>query len=530
MPPGNSGAISRVKKWHPRFKELDDEKIAIGRFALADAQLVMAREHGFESWPRFIKRVAEIKAANFAAQMNDPVGAFLVEASVPRDAWHASGTLERAEAILKAHPRVGKRNIYTAAILGDAGSVKKFLEADTRSATAKGGPHGWDALTYLCFSRYLRLDRGRTQGFVRAATALLDAGASANTGWMETEYDPRPTWEAVIYGAAGLAQHPEMTRLLLERGADPNDDETAYHVAETRDNTVMKILVECGKLNETGVTTILLRKADWHDFEGMKWLLEHGADPNRPTRWGRTAFHHAALRDNGIEMLELLLDHGANPMMIAERPDPRPPVIGPPMTVVGIAVRRGRGDLLDLMERKNVKFDLEGMERLLAACAKNDSNGVRAICRSEPNLVRELLAEGGRLLAGVAGVGNKNGVRQLLDLGVKVDAPFEEGDPYFDVTRGSTALQVAAWRGWPAIVKLLLERGAAVNARDEKGRTALMLAVKACVDSYWTNRRTPESVEALLRARATVEGVEWPCGYGEVDELLKKIGMGVSNS
>jgi ankyrin repeat protein len=101
---------------------------------------------------------------------------------------------------------------------------------------------------------------------------------------------------------------------------------------------------------------------------------------------------------------------------------------------------------------------------------------------------------------------------------------FEEGDPYFDVTKGSTALHVAAWRAWPATVKLLLERGANVNVIDGKGRTPLMLAVKACVDSYWTNRRTPESVKALLEAGASSEGTEYPCGYREVDEVLEKYG------
>jgi hypothetical protein len=81
---------------------------------------------------------------------------------------------------------------------------------------------------------------------------LLDAGASPNTGWIEMidHPNPRPLFEAVIYGAAAIAQHAELTRLLLERGADPNDEETAYHVVETRDNTVLKILLESGKLNE----------------------------------------------------------------------------------------------------------------------------------------------------------------------------------------------------------------------------------------------------------------------------------------
>jgi ankyrin repeat protein len=71
-------------------------------------------------------------------------------------------------------------------------------------------------------------------------------------------------------------------------------------------------------------------------------------------------------------------------------------------------------------------------------------------------------------------------------------------------------------------VKELIQRGAPVNAVDAKGRTALALAVKACVDSYWTNRRSPDSVEALLKAGASVSGIDIPSGYKEVDELLRR--------
>ena len=134
--------------------------------------------------------------------------------------------------------------------------------------------------------------------------------------------------------------------------------------------------------------------------------------------------------------------------------------------------------------------------------------------------MQELLAEGGRPLAEFAGNDNADGVKQLLGLGVPVDALYD-GDPYFDIAKDSTALHVAAWKAWPKTVKLLIERGANVNAQDAKGRTPLMLAVKACVDSYWTNRRSPESVEALLKAGASINGVDFPCGYDEVDAMLK---------
>ena len=85
--------------------------------------------------------------------------------------WH--GSLDRAEAILAAYPEIASSDIYVAALLGDDAAVRRFLALDPANATAKGGPLGWDALTYLCFSNYLRLDASRSDGFVRAATALL---------------------------------------------------------------------------------------------------------------------------------------------------------------------------------------------------------------------------------------------------------------------------------------------------------------------------------------------------------------------
>src|SRR5262249_40225572 len=151
--------------------------------------------------------------------------AFLIAASVPRNA-HSSGTLDQANDLLNQHQGLAAATIHTAAAAGDDSTVRHFLEVDRNQATIKGGPYGWDALTHPCFSRYLRLDRSRTPAFVRAARALLDSGANPNTGWFEQDHQPAPEWESAIYGAAGVAHNAEMTRLLLDYGADPNDGET----------------------------------------------------------------------------------------------------------------------------------------------------------------------------------------------------------------------------------------------------------------------------------------------------------------
>jgi ankyrin repeat protein len=452
--------------------------------------------------------------------MPDPVAAFIDAASVPLDSGHASGTLDRAQSILAEHPEIASSNMYAAAVLGDDKSVRRLVERHPAAATAKGGPRGWDPLTNLCFSRYLRLDRVRSDGFVRAATALLDAGASANTGWFEMNHQPEPEWESAIYGAAGVAHHAELTRLLLERGADPNDEETPYHAPEGYDNAALKVLVESGKLTADSLTTILLRKTDWHDYEGIKWLLEQGVDPNRTSRWGKTALHNAVLSDNDLKIIEVLVDHGGDPTLVASRPD-RGMTGSPGKSAIAIAARRGRGDVLDLFEKRGIPIALDGVERLIAACARNDAAAIRSLVGREPQLVREVEAEGGRLLCQFAGVGNTNGVRQILDLGVNVGVLFKEGDGYFDVAPKSMAIHVAAWRANHGTLELLIERGSPIDVPDGKGRTPLALAVKACTDSYWTWRRAPESVAALLRAGARVSEVRFPSGYAEVDDLLR---------
>ena len=410
--------------------------------------------------------------------MTDARAAFITAAT-----WH--GTLDEAEAMLARHPELRAGDIHTAAILGDDRAVQRFLAEDRRNATTKSPPYGGDALNYLGLSKYLRLDPPRTPGFLRAATALLDAGADPNTGfWTTGEYPER---ETALYGAAGVAHHAELTRLLLERGADPNDIEAVYHSPETGDNAAMKLLVETGRVTPENLSLMLIRKHDWHDSEGVKYLLERGVDPNWRGERGWDPLHHAIARNNSQEIITLLLDHGA---------DPRAQKDG--ATAIERATRKGRGDLLALFSKRGFPIDLRGVDRLIAACATDDASAVREIQQREPQLVNELLAQGPTLLSEFAGTWNTAGVRQLLDLGVSVNAPYA-GDGYFDIAKNSTALHVAAWQSRPDLVQLLIERGADVNATDAKGRTPLVLAHKAQVDSYWSERATPEP-ERLLRA------------------------------
>jgi ankyrin repeat protein len=66
----------------------------------------------------------------------------------------------------------------------------------------------------------------------------------------------------------------------------------------------------------------------------------------------------------------------------------------------------------------------------------------------------------------VAGAENPDMLRALIDAGAKVNARNEEGE---------TALMLAARSGATSSVKVLITAGADLNIKDNKGHTALQL-------------------------------------------------------
>jgi ankyrin repeat protein len=415
---------------------------------------------------------------------HDIVSSF-IEAAVWTD------ELAPADAILAQDPNIASRSIYAAAILGDDQAVRRFIEQDPGSATAKGGPRGWDALTYLCFSGYLGRDRDRAEQFVRAGEAVLDAGASPNAGFFDPNHKPAPQFESVLYAASGVAHHPELTRLLLERGADANDVEVFYHSPETLDNRALKVLVQSGKVPPDGIRAMLSRKFDWHDDEGVAWLLDNGADPNRPHPWGGSLpFHDALDRGTPLSYFEMMLDHGADPTLTT--PDRA--------SVFSAAARCARKDVLELFERRGFTMPLGADDAFLAAVARGDERSARAIIASDPDIVGRIQSRYPALFVDFAGADNPDAVRLLLDLGFDAGARREE-PPW---RRGETALHVAAWRGRASVARLLIERGAPLEAKLASGQTPVDLALLALVEqSEWTpNDHSIEIAELLIGAGA----------------------------
>jgi ankyrin repeat protein len=438
--------------------------------------------------------------------------AFIEAACSPMDgSAHVSGTLDRAKSILGGTPEVATAGIHTAAILGNDAAVRQFLQVNPANATLKGGPHEWDPLTCLCFSRFLRLDEARSDGFIASATMLLDAGASPNTGFYSEAHEPEPVFESALYGAAGVAHHAKLTQLLLDHGADPNDGETEYHAPEWFDNRPMEIIVESGKLAPAGLTTMLHRKLDWTNYAGVMWLLDHGADPNAVNRWGARALDHALGRDNPLKFFELLLDYAADPLLAS--------VDGVDACTRAAIV--GRADVMKLFDSRGFTTSLEGDAAFLAACARGDADAARMLAEEDPEMVPRIKGQRPDTLANFAGAGNTAGVRVLLDFGFDT-----ESRSVHPGSRGNTALHLAVWRERLPTVQLLIDRGASLEAENHNGDTPLGLATRALVEmSEWTPHDSTDIVAALLHAGASTIGVRrFPTGSAEADDLLHRFG------
>src|SRR5688572_23208886 len=92
---GDAEALDHIRWNHPRFRGLTDAQIQKRKFALADAQLVIARRHAFESWPKLLKHIG-------ALAKKDPRVMRFEEAA---DAIIA-GDIPKLRAILREHPEL----------------------------------------------------------------------------------------------------------------------------------------------------------------------------------------------------------------------------------------------------------------------------------------------------------------------------------------------------------------------------------------------------------------------------------------
>jgi ankyrin repeat protein len=477
-----------------------------GPATLATAQLVIAREYGFASWPR-LKAHVETASLDLAQR----VDAFLV-ASV-------MGQTGRAARLLAEDPEIATYDLRTAVVLGDAARVNAMLDNDPGLATRPDPGSGWPPLLGACSSRWHRIDPGRSDGLVAVARLLLDAGADPNT--TVGSRPGRRDYCSTLFAAAGCADHPALTKLLLERGARPGDH-TIYLAAFHTGHSCLRLLLEYAGLPAD--TTALAAPLSIGDVDGTRLLLDAGADPARllpGSLFGEVypdgppigPVAAAVEFDGPLELVELLVARGGDPT--ATGWDGR--------SAYRMAVRRGRPDVAALLLRHGARDDGADVDRFLDACLRADRATARQRAVDDPGLLGRLTGDDHKVLVRAADYGDLDAVRLMLDLGFPADVHAG--------VDGATPLHAAAAAGSVEVVRLLIGRGADLDARDGQWQaTALAWATVGSGSQLGHNPAPdwPGTVRLLIEAGVSLDGA-WVGGKPpspEVAEVLSSYGIG----
>ena len=374
----------------------------------------------------------------------------------------------------------GSSPMMEAAVNGNAAIVGLLLEAGADPDSAN--PENQTAL----------MAAART-GNVDAAKLLLDAGAGVNR---------REDWghQSALMWAASQKQ-PEMVKLLVEHGADvdargvdrnwqrrvtaeprPKDlDRGGFTplLYAARDGCLecARYLVEGGAdidLHDPDRTSPLVLALMNMRFDLARYLIVAGADLDKWDLYGQSPVYAAvdlgtlprggrpdipsADETSAIEVLEMLLDRGANPnIQLKMRPPYR-----------NVIFDRGGDGLLST-----------GATPLLRASKAGDN----------PDAIRRLLeygalvdlpaANGTTPLMAAAGMGHGNNPTRgrlnteddalaaipiLLAGGAEVNA---------QAVNGQTAVHAAVEKSWGRVIRLLAESGADLELADRGGRTPM---------------------------------------------------------
>ena len=323
---GDSETVQRVKQYHPRPSQV---------VALADAQLVIAREHGFESWPKFAKHIEALTREDSSVSQFELAADAIV-----------AGDASTLELLLRENPklvRARSTRVHRATLLHYVGAngFENYRQKSPKNAVE---------IAAILLDAGAEVDAvadtyGKSTTLSLVASSIHPKRAGVQIALMETLLD----YGAAIDGVAG-ASNPltsalrngrrEAAEFLAERGAQL-DLEAAAGVGRLdlvesffNDGSATTAQMNAGfqwacESGRGSVVNLLLNKgADLHtglhwavvggQLDIIKLLLERGAPLEAKNVYGGTALGQALWSavngDPGIDyvpIIETLLDRGA---------------------------------------------------------------------------------------------------------------------------------------------------------------------------------------------------------------------------
>ncbi len=416
---------------------------------------------------------------------------------------------------VNAANRYGVTPLLLAAQRGRDDLIELLLKAGASVKTAEAKlPEGQTLLMHAA----------RT-GQVASVKALLAAGSNPNAR------ETRTGTTAAIWAATG--SHANAIRVLAEAGADLNVLSKVTSYPHTQNGVLLSGLEE----GYSYVGQTVLPRGGWSAamfaaregaVEAVRALAESGANLNLTDPEGTTALIVAVINGH-YDVVSALIDKGADPNVadikgmtplyaavdmhtIGDtfgRPYPAKPVIDGSLDAARVLIKGGanvnaplKAPILKRVYDAGDNRLGEGATPFMRAARKCDVEMMRILLDAKADVT--LTQKSGNtplmLCAGAVSGGNSEdtpervsedealaAIRLALDAGVDVNAQNATGD---------TVLHTAATSGGgqPAIIRLLVERGARLDVKNKADRTPLDAASRA--------RQPNEKVVALLKELA----------------------------
>lgn len=297
---GDPAVLQRIREFHPDFRHLSDAQIKATSFRLSAAQLTIAREYMFESWPKLKLAIESGAVPNeelpLAERITDPQ---FREAVRCIDA----GNVEALRRLLGERPSLARQHAYFNAsnYFGQPGLLQFVAQNPIRQETMPNA--------------------------LEIAKAIIEAGA--------TKSDLTDTLGLVATGRVPRENHVQvqLINLLCEHGAEVQnltgvlahgEFEAAEEMLQHGGQVTLPVAAAFGWLTEFESLLPTASAEDRHLALALSAqfgrvpilarLLEAGEDPNRYNPPGAHAHStplHQAVINQQVETVKILLEAGA---------------------------------------------------------------------------------------------------------------------------------------------------------------------------------------------------------------------------
>ena len=473
-------AFDRFRKSLPVAAGKDDEAIAALGLKLHDAQSCIAREYGLPAWQN-LRNYIDYCNSKLSNERKDVIALWLHKAYGHDDQKEDPAAAAQG---LQQIPDFVQGDLHLACAIGDEETVRRSIAADPSCVNRINSSWrcpgckrdlGMPPLFAVTHTTLLRIPAFRGQLY-RCARMLLDAGADPNQSWRDRDTDPLLS---SLYGAAGKNHDAELTRMLLESGANPADGESLYHSIETDDHTCMRLLLEAGARVEG--SNALHHQLDKDDIEGLRLLLQYTKDVNDPQSEIGRPLLWAIRRRRSPEHLKALLAAGADPKVKTKDG----------VSAYLFAVQFGLTEIALLLRDAGSEAVLSVEDQFLSACARVDRAEARRLLAAQPDIFSRMSEAQLRQLPNLTETrSNDDAVRFMVELGWPISV--RGGD------WSASALNLAVFSGNAELTRFLLEHGSSWTERHGfEGDAGGILG--------WASRNEPPGGDWVGCAKALVD-------------------------